>query len=204
MVLRAFSPCEDELSVLTARTWPHGLDRFLWTVDVAHILATEARGRTRASPRPRVTYYSTFIGDANPAHRQLAYYAADFDELTARLPAAFTAARDAGVAFAETHISLDDVRAHLERGAHIIVLINAQLVACSRSGCARGEHSARDPTSVYVGHYVVVTGMTDEGVHVLDPAIGACDDGCLVDIASFERARAAAGTDSDCIIVEAV
>jgi len=197
-VLGAFAPrAAATLASLTA-SWPHA--PFVWTVDLALILAEALRDAAR------VEYCSRVVDAVNPALSALPYYAASFDACSARLPATFAAARRAGVLVSERRALLDEVRARVERGALVIALVNSAQLRCIHAGCLhwRAADAARDGSAppVYTGHFVTVTAFCDASVALLDPARGACAAGCAVGLADFEAARACDGTDDDLILIE--
>ena len=168
------------------------------SIDVARLVA-------RAAPRAAVELASTAIGAANGAHAALPFYAAAHAADATRLPAAFAAAAAEGVALRTARTPLDELRARLAHGGAAIVLCDAARLACASAGCARAAACAallaRADAGAYFGHYLVLVGVCDAAVRVLDPLPGACAKGCAVDITAVEAARAADGTDDDVIFV---
>ena len=159
----------------------------LWTIDVLSLL--HARGVCGVM--------TTTLAAPNPDHARHAFYTVgeDFDNVAARVEAAFGAARAAGACIIERSVPLAEIRATLAaRHAVYVCLLDRRRVACTR--CGSGGATGEAPGG-YQGHYVVLTDARDGLIEVMDPA--ADERRCVFLETDLDRARLADGTDEDLI-----
>jgi hypothetical protein len=149
--------------------------------------------------------FSSCFESVCDGNRSLPFYNTSIDAYEARLASVLSAARSLGVEFFKERVPLSWLIEKLQSEARIILLCDVGRLECRRSRCVRAAHKSMGGCS-FSGHYIVLTSIDKARgeAHVLDPAEGACSDGCLVPISALEAARSAPGTDDDVIIVERV
>lgn len=60
--------------------------------------------------------------------------------------------------------------------------------------------AVRGTSAGYLGHYVVLQGLTDTDAVYMDPGPNRCSLHCRTPVGVFDAARKSEGTDADCIV----
>ena len=131
------------------------------------------------------------------SHAGIDFYASDFAEDERRVADRFARAGEAGVPVDERRVSHEELEDILRRGCRLIVLVDWRKLTCLE--CGRSGGKGPDSDGGFVGHYVLVYGLSDRGVVYANPG---CDErGCVSSKQVFTAARLADGTDEDLVVI---
>ena len=175
----------------------------VWSIDI--LLLLHQLGLT-------VQYFTTTLGP-NPAHRDKAYYASDWQADEARVQRGFQLAADAGIPVHQSSLSTADFLSLLSPpppplpAQFLLLLVDPRYLHCPH--CQSSPAALSLSAQQFSGHFILCThrdrqlaagGVGVDVVHYMDPS-GGCERGCVCGLSWLEMARRSEGTDEDIILV---
>eukprot|EP00743_Colponemidia_sp_Colp-15_P013506 GILK01015727.1.p1 GENE.GILK01015727.1~~GILK01015727.1.p1 ORF type:complete len:259 (+),score=17.20 GILK01015727.1:48-824(+) len=172
----------------------------IWSIDLLHMLV-----RAGVS-----CWMSTITMGACSDYQNETFYKEDFDAESRRVNELFRDAKALRLSIVKRSIPFSELHRFLasEQGV-VIALVDDRYLNCSTCPLSslssaklarRMFHHIAGDTGSYLGHFIVVCGITATGEIVYkNPAVN--EERCILTVADFDKARTSFGTDEDLIFV---
>ena len=180
-----------------------------WTIDLAFVVA-ESKARFELVLDAVAMEFYTTLAAANPEHASESFYASDFASEAERVNARFTRAREERLVQLHVQsVASETLIEWVESKRKLIICLVDYRVLCAASGWKlEEEDDDGQQQQGYLGHFVVLCGFDRERecFECMDPNKyrGSDDDFVRVGVEALDKARRAAGTDEDLLVVSRV